>query len=178
MRPLLSLKRSQGRIEIRLSAHEIGNDLLVAIYGGTPHIGAVALSECGALAAGGHREAEIAGEIADTLSARLGRRVAVVCGIHYDRITKAEIVIALNLARELADALVWVITGAGMLKISDLEEFEKYLKSGRFEAEFKCSPEHKRHEMLELLEKLMDVSDLADEVATRIIYRGMAPEKS
>lgn len=62
-----------------------------------------------------------------------------------------------------------------MLTLKDLNEFESYIKSGRLEAEFKCGPEVKRLAILELLEKLMDVADLSDEVATRLIFRGLAP---
>lgn len=62
-----------------------------------------------------------------------------------------------------------------MLTMKDLEEFETRLKSGALEEEFKCAPEERRVEILELLEKLMDVADLGDEVATRLIFRGAIP---
>ena len=52
-----------------------------------------------------------------------------------------------------------------------LAELEEYLKSGALEEDFLYSPEERRHEMLEFLEKLMDVAELADEAATRIIFR-------
>lgn len=59
-----------------------------------------------------------------------------------------------------------------MLTKTDLEEFERQLQSGAIDAEFKCANEQQRGELLELLEKIMDVADLADEVATRLIFRG------
>lgn len=62
-----------------------------------------------------------------------------------------------------------------MLTMKDLEEFESRLKSGALEEEFKYAPEERRIEILELLERLMDVADLADEVATRLIFRGALP---
>ncbi|MBD5641509.1 MAG: hypothetical protein HDQ91_03715 [Desulfovibrio sp.] len=62
-----------------------------------------------------------------------------------------------------------------MLTLKDLEEFEMRLKSGALEEEFKCAPEERRVELLELLEKLMDTAELADEVATRLIFRGSIP---
>lgn len=59
-----------------------------------------------------------------------------------------------------------------MLNLSYLEELEEYLKSGRMEEDFQWSAEERRHEMLEFLEKLMDVAELADEAATRMIFKG------
>ena len=59
-----------------------------------------------------------------------------------------------------------------MLNMPYLEELEEYLRSGRMEEDFVWSAEGRRHEMLEFLEKLMDVAELADEAATRMIFRG------
>lgn len=59
-----------------------------------------------------------------------------------------------------------------MLQLADLEAFELYLRSGDFEDHFSYSPEERRFEMLELLEKIMELSELSDEVATRIIFKG------
>lgn len=59
-----------------------------------------------------------------------------------------------------------------MLQLADLEAFEHYLKSGEFEDHFSYSPPERRFEMLELLEKIMDIADTADEVATRILLQG------
>lgn len=60
-----------------------------------------------------------------------------------------------------------------MLTIKDLDEFAEKLKSGELEREFDMAGENGRHEILELLEKLMDVADSADIAASRIIYRGL-----
>lgn len=58
-----------------------------------------------------------------------------------------------------------------MLHIADLEAFETYLSSGEFEDHFTYSPEDRRFEMLELLEKIMELAELSDAVATRIIFK-------
>lgn len=106
---MLELRRTSGRVRLRLRAIAMGNDLCVLLDGGdTPHIGAAAL--CGATFADvlplpGHREAELAHELAQRLSAALDRTVAVICGIHLDDITREEIDLALRLAHELAEAL-------------------------------------------------------------------------
>ncbi len=57
------------------------------------------------------------------------------------------------------------------LHLNYLLELEEYLSSGALAEDFHYSPEERRHEILEFLEKLMDVAELADEIATRIIFR-------
>lgn len=59
-----------------------------------------------------------------------------------------------------------------MLSIRDLEELEDYMRSGQLENDFRDGCENDRFHLLELLEKLMDVADLADETATKVIFRG------
>ncbi len=57
------------------------------------------------------------------------------------------------------------------LNLPYLLEWEGYLASGRLAEDFLYSPEERRLEILEFLEKLMDVAELADEVVTGIIFR-------
>jgi len=58
-----------------------------------------------------------------------------------------------------------------MLNEKFLKELEEYLKSGRLEEDFEYSAEDRRYEILDYLERLMDVAELADEVATRLIFK-------
>lgn len=60
-----------------------------------------------------------------------------------------------------------------MLTVKDLEELESYMRTGQLEADFKDGCENDRFYLLELLEKLMDVAELADATATRLIFRGL-----
>ena len=60
-----------------------------------------------------------------------------------------------------------------MLTVKDLEELETYMRSGELEADFKDGCENDRFYLLELLEKLMDVAELADATATRLMFRGL-----
>lgn len=60
-----------------------------------------------------------------------------------------------------------------MLTVKDLEELESYMRSGQLEADFKEGCENDRFYLLELLEKVMDVAELADATATRLIFRGL-----
>lgn len=59
-----------------------------------------------------------------------------------------------------------------MLNAKYLEELEEYMKSGQMEEDFKWSAEERREEMLEFLEKLMDLGELADQTATAVIFKG------
>lgn len=65
-----------------------------------------------------------------------------------------------------------------MLKIAELNNFIEDLRTGKIEEEFKCAGNIQKGEILELLERLMDAGELADEVATRLIYRGLPTQKS
>lgn len=62
-----------------------------------------------------------------------------------------------------------------MINVKDLEQFAEYIRSGALEENFKCGSEEARYQILELIEKLMDVAELADETATRLIFRGLPP---
>jgi hypothetical protein len=58
-----------------------------------------------------------------------------------------------------------------LLDFEYLEKLEEYMDSGDMAFEFENGDEEKRYEILEFLQKLMDVSDKADEVATRLIFK-------
>lgn len=60
-----------------------------------------------------------------------------------------------------------------MLTVKDLENLETYINSGQLEDDFKDGCENDRFYLLELLEKIMDVAELADAAATRLIFRGL-----
>ncbi len=59
-----------------------------------------------------------------------------------------------------------------MLTEQDLDEFARYMQSGEMENDFRDGCEHDRHYLLNLLEKFMDVADMANETATKLIFRG------
>jgi hypothetical protein len=56
-----------------------------------------------------------------------------------------------------------------------LADIEAYLTSGQFMVEFQCF-EEERLEMLGLLEKLMELGESADEIATKIIFHQRGEE--
>ncbi len=58
-----------------------------------------------------------------------------------------------------------------MLSEKFLNDLEQYLKSGNLEEDFEYSSEERRLEILDYLERLMDLAELADETATRLIFK-------
>ncbi|MGE4298397.1 MAG: hypothetical protein AB7E47_10245 [Desulfovibrionaceae bacterium] len=58
-----------------------------------------------------------------------------------------------------------------MLHMEYLTELEEYITSGRLAEDFSNSPEERRFEILDFLEKLMDVAEAADKVATEVIFK-------
>lgn len=57
-----------------------------------------------------------------------------------------------------------------------LKDMEEYLTSDQFMVEFQYSEEERRLELLGFLEKLMELGDLADETATKIIFPQLGPQ--
>lgn len=109
----ITLVNSAGRLSITLKAISIGDDLLVYITGGSPHMGAVAagtytggMATSSVITMPGHRDDRIVKDAAEKLSKQLKTNVVVVAGIHYDDITIKEINETLRLCDELIDGLV------------------------------------------------------------------------
>lgn len=88
-----------GSNPIGIRTCRMGHDIVFLVTGGTAHIGAAAIaymSPDGSLRADvlsmpGHREGELAAELAKRAASVLGCTVAVLIGIHLDRPTKQEI---------------------------------------------------------------------------------------
>lgn len=59
-----------------------------------------------------------------------------------------------------------------MLDIAYLDKLSEYFASGDLAFDFENGDEAKREMILEYLEKLMDLADQADELATRLIFKG------
>ena len=52
-----------------------------------------------------------------------------------------------------------------------LEEIETYLASGELADHWEYSEDDRRYEMLDFLEKLIELGELADELATKLIFK-------
>lgn len=65
-----------------------------------------------------------------------------------------------------------LLKGHTMLNYKYLLELEEYMQSGNFTEDFEYSAKERRLELLEFLDKLMDLGELADETATKVIFKG------
>jgi hypothetical protein len=116
-----TVKISKGRFKINGLVQEVGQDLLVSVWGGTrPHIGAVGIAmprpslrdpkRWSATSSNitflGHKEDTIVKKISEKLSAQLRRNVVVTAGIHWDEITSKEINVVKNLTRKISDQIL------------------------------------------------------------------------
>ncbi len=52
-----------------------------------------------------------------------------------------------------------------------LEKLDAYMRSGDMEFDFKHGDETRKGEILDYLEKLMDLAELADATATKLIFK-------
>ena len=59
-----------------------------------------------------------------------------------------------------------------MLDYAYLERLEEYMTNGDMAFEFEHGEEERRLAILDFLEKLMDVAEIADEQATKLIFKG------
>ncbi len=106
----ITLEAHRGRLNLRLTAIFMGQDLCVTLSGGDrPHIGAVALGQgsvaVDVLSLPGHREDTLAHQFAQELATEIQATVCVACGVHLDNIHPEEIQDALELAQNLAQEL-------------------------------------------------------------------------
>ncbi len=107
---------SKGPFRIHGHIQEMGQDLLVTIWGGTkPHIGAVGMAiprpslrdprKWSATSSNftflGHKEDILVKRISERLASQLKRNVVVIAGIHWDDISSKEIKAIENLTQKL-----------------------------------------------------------------------------
>ncbi|MBW2311008.1 MAG: hypothetical protein JRF35_08035 [Deltaproteobacteria bacterium] len=116
-----TIKTKEETYRIEASVKEIGEDLLVAIWGGDrPHIGAVAIAqprpslkdrtEISATASVfcyvGHKDDVVAKEAAERISSALNTNVVVAAGIHWDDIDEAGINAIIENSRHLVEMII------------------------------------------------------------------------
>ena len=116
-----SVKTTEGAYDIGARVMRIGQDLLVAIYGGEkPHIGAVAVAQprpslrdasrisstASVFCRVGHKEDDLAKATAEVLSATLNTAVVVTAGIHWDDLDEAGIQTVIQNSRLLVEMIL------------------------------------------------------------------------
>lgn len=110
-----------GEYDLEAGARRIGDDLLVAVWGGEkPHIGAVAAAQsrpslrnpenisatASVICFPAHKEDELAKAAAEVLAAAINGRVVVTAGIHWDDIGKEGIEKVIRNSEILVDLLL------------------------------------------------------------------------
>ena len=105
----------EGRDAVEFRLERIGTDHLLRIAGGAEHVGALALfdGEPKWIEILGHREGALAAEAARTLGPKLGGRLVVVAGIHYDSASREEIARIVANVRKLSEELARSLPGGG-----------------------------------------------------------------
>lgn len=58
-----------------------------------------------------------------------------------------------------------------MIDFDYIDKVRDYIESGKLEEDFADGSQNKKYKILEFLEALMDTAELADEKATRIIFK-------
>jgi hypothetical protein len=102
----LHFTNDEDRYPLKAWARWIGDDLLVAIWGGDrPHIGAISLAQhrpslkdpgimsatASVICVVGHKEDDLVKEASEFLASTLKTRVVVTAGIHWDNLDEAGI---------------------------------------------------------------------------------------
>ena len=121
----VKVQTDTGSYDIEAEALRIGEDYLVAIWGGEkPHIGAVAAAQPRASLASseltsatasvicfpGHKEFEIARVVSEKLAADLCASVVVTAGIHWDNISQEGITKVMSNTKILTGLILERIT--------------------------------------------------------------------
>jgi hypothetical protein len=117
----VKVKTNTGSFDIEAGVRRIGDDLLVAIWGGEkPHIGAVSVAQsrpslknpdtmsatASVICFPAHKEDELAKAVSEVLSAVLDTRVVVTAGIHWDNISEDGIRKVINNSKILIDLIL------------------------------------------------------------------------
>jgi len=114
------VEKKAGRHTIYLETREIGNDLLIAIYGGDAHhIGGVATAypteshyrdastvSVSTLTLPGHKDYVVANTAAEKICKALEVPTVVTVGIHYDNATRTEIDEIILVVNALVDDII------------------------------------------------------------------------
>lgn len=93
----------QAGFKVEACCTQMGDDYLLSIWGGTPHIGAVAMAQprnslqdpsrrsatASVFCYVGHKEDQVVKEVAEQMARELNAKVVVAAGLHWDELTPA-----------------------------------------------------------------------------------------
>lgn len=116
-----NVSASSDRFEISAQVLEMGDDCLVAVWGGTrPHIGAVGMAQVrpslrdpnkpsatsSVFTFVGHKEDVVAKMLAEELTRRLERNTVVAAGIHWDNLSESDIAVISKLTQGILEKIL------------------------------------------------------------------------
>lgn len=105
---MIVIGKETGRIQLKLQACKIGEDLCVIITGGKEHIGAITYcykKEDNTIGFDTHKEKFVTEAVGDLLKRNYSGNFIICCGIHYDNITREEIECVKALAIKITEEL-------------------------------------------------------------------------
>tara|TARA_B100001971_G_C18167611_1_gene525167 strand:+ start:54 stop:446 length:393 start_codon:yes stop_codon:yes gene_type:complete len=119
------IKTETGSYDIEAGVRRIGDDLLVAIWGGEkPHIGAVAVAQprpslktpettnatASVICFPGHKEDELVKGVSEVLAAVVSTKVVVTAGIHWDNLSEKGIRKVIKNSEVLVDLILKAVS--------------------------------------------------------------------
>lgn len=117
---MVKIQEGQGKYEVTLQAIKSGGDLTVIIHGGEkPHIGAIAVSiprpslknvaimsaTTSVITLVGHKEDDLAKEIAEDITKITHRTTVVIAGLHIEQASSKDIDILISNVNKLVNKL-------------------------------------------------------------------------
>jgi len=110
----------EGSFRLDALLQRLGEDYLLSLRGGAAHIGAVAMAQprpglkdpsrrsatASVFCYVGHKEDEVVKRVSERMASALDARVVVVAGMHWDRLTPADIERVMENAIELVDRII------------------------------------------------------------------------
>jgi len=121
MSSVFNIKTNEGAYDLEASVRFVGEDVLVAIWGGEkPHIGAVSVAQprpslkdakitsatASVICLPGHKEDELVKATSEILAAALNTSVVVTAGIHWDNINEEGIQKVIANSKILVDRIL------------------------------------------------------------------------
>jgi len=115
------VSEKEDKFEIFAEVNELGDDLLISLWGGTvPHIGAIAIAQPQLSSKNsskisvtnsvytflGHKEDVIAKAMSNDIAKELNRKVVIIAGMHWDNLKKEEIDKIIEICEKLKEKVL------------------------------------------------------------------------
>jgi len=116
----ITITEKHDSFEINAAVHLMGRDVLVVLFGGMLHIGAIgigqprpSLKDEGRISSTGsvftfpgHKEDVIAKSMSEELARRLNRKAVVVAGIHWDKLITEELDVIMGICNKITEKII------------------------------------------------------------------------